>query len=37
MTSVALRAPAAAGVKVMLTVQEALTASVLDPVGQLLV
>jgi hypothetical protein len=37
MSSVALRVPAAVGVKVMLIVQEALTASVLDPVGQLLV
>jgi hypothetical protein len=36
MASVALRVPPVAGVKVMLMVQEALTASVLDPVGQLL-
>jgi hypothetical protein len=37
MTSAALRAPAVVGVKVTLIVQEALTASVVDPVGQLLV
>jgi hypothetical protein len=37
MTSVALRAPAAVAVKVMLIVQDALTASVMEPVGQLLV
>jgi hypothetical protein len=34
---VAVRAPRAIGVKVTLMVQEALTASVLDPMGQLLV
>jgi hypothetical protein len=37
MTTVALRAPVAVGVKVTLMLQEAFTASVLDPVGQLLV
>jgi hypothetical protein len=37
MSSVAVRTPVADGVKVTLMVQEALTASVLEPLGQLLV